>query len=65
MKKMVRMNMAEGMETLTLADFKGQFRCIACQRAKQKRMSYKRREGKRQKECYARLMSDVCHVGEL
>ncbi|OWY97744.1 Integrase, catalytic core protein [Phytophthora megakarya] len=61
-KKMVEMDMVEGMEELTLADFKKPFRCIACQRAKQKRMSYKRHQ-KRQKECYARLMSDVCNVG--
>ncbi|OWZ03552.1 polyprotein [Phytophthora megakarya] len=65
MKVMVQNEMVEGMESLTLRDFRGQFRCIACQRAKQKRMTYKRQEGKRQKECYARLMSDVCSIGIL
>ncbi|OWZ17904.1 Retrotransposon protein, Ty1-Copia subclass [Phytophthora megakarya] len=57
-KKMVELDMVEGMEALTLKAF----RCIACQQAKQKRMSYKRLQ-KRRKECYARLMSDVCNVG--
>ncbi|POM60091.1 Uncharacterized protein PHPALM_31091 [Phytophthora palmivora] len=64
-KKMVELDMVEGMDTLTLADFKKPFRCIACQRAKQKRMTYNRQQEKRRKECYARLMSDVCHVGIL
>ncbi|POM60716.1 Gag protein [Phytophthora palmivora] len=64
-KKMVELDMVTCMDTLTLADFKKPFRCIACQRAKQKRMAYKRQQEKRRKECYARLMSDVCHVGIL
>ncbi|GMF22868.1 unnamed protein product [Phytophthora fragariaefolia] len=65
LRKMVQMKMVEGMESLSLTDFRGQFRCIACQRAKQRRMAYKRQQGKRHKKCYARLMSDVCHVGVL
>ncbi|POM62865.1 LOW QUALITY PROTEIN: Uncharacterized protein PHPALM_27926 [Phytophthora palmivora] len=65
MKTMVRKNMGEGMESLTLNDFNGRFRCIVCQCAKQKRRSYKRQQGKRQKESNARLSSDVCHVGVL
>lgn len=64
MKRMVRMGMFDGLD-LTLADFKTPFRCIACQRAKQKRMSFKRHYGKRQKRCCARLMSDISPVGIL
>ncbi|POM77284.1 Hypothetical protein PHPALM_5355 [Phytophthora palmivora] len=54
-KKMIELDMVEGMDTLTLADFKKPFRCIACQRAKQKRMACKRQQEKRRKECYRTL----------
>ncbi|GMF18665.1 unnamed protein product [Phytophthora fragariaefolia] len=59
LRKMVQMEMVEGMESLSLNDFRGQFHCIACQRAKQRRMAYQRQQGKRHKKCYARLMSDL------
>ncbi|KAG6582973.1 Integrase, catalytic core protein [Phytophthora cinnamomi] len=64
MKQMVREGMTDGMGGLTLHDFKKTpLKCIACQEAKAKRMSFKRQQGKRAKECGACIMSDVCHVG--
>ncbi|KAG2782344.1 hypothetical protein PC116_g9473 [Phytophthora cactorum] len=64
MKKMVKDGLANGMSGLTLDDFKKTpLKCIACEEAKAKRMSFKRQQGKRSSECGARLMSDVCYVG--
>ncbi|OWZ20788.1 Copia type Polyprotein [Phytophthora megakarya] len=65
MKLMAQEEMVEGMESLTFRALRGQFRCIACQCAKQKQMTCKRQEGKRQKECYARLISELCSIGIL
>ncbi|POM77640.1 putative transposable element [Phytophthora palmivora] len=63
MRKMVESEMVKGMESLTVADFEKPFHCLACQRAKQRRKAYKRQQGKRKKECFARLMSDISPVG--
>ncbi|OWZ13091.1 hypothetical protein PHMEG_00013652 [Phytophthora megakarya] len=54
MKVMVQKEMVEGIKSLHLLNFRGQFRCITCQRATQKRMSYQRQEGKQQKDYYSR-----------
>ncbi|POM65562.1 LOW QUALITY PROTEIN: Hypothetical protein PHPALM_18700 [Phytophthora palmivora] len=59
MRKMVEREMVKGMVSLTVADFEKPFHCLACQRAKQRRKAYKRQQGKRKKECFARLMSDI------
>ncbi|POM77091.1 Rve domain containing hypothetical protein [Phytophthora palmivora] len=63
MRKMVEREMVKGMDALTVADFEKPFHCLACQRAKQRRKAYKRQQGKRKKECFARLMSDISPVG--
>ncbi|KAG3119069.1 hypothetical protein PI124_g4818 [Phytophthora idaei] len=64
MKKMVKDGLANGMSGLMVDDFKKTpLKCIACEEAKAKRMSFKRQQGKRASECGARLMSDVCYVG--
>ncbi|KAE9295625.1 hypothetical protein PF008_g24214 [Phytophthora fragariae] len=65
MKLMIKKKMILGVDSLTMEDFKEPFRCIACQRAKQKRMSFRRKRAKRQKVCYARMMSDISPVGVL
>ncbi|KAE9069067.1 hypothetical protein PF010_g26802 [Phytophthora fragariae] len=62
MKQTVLMEMVDGMQSLKLDDFKEPLDCIACQIAKQRRMSYKR-HNKRTTVCYDRLMSDVCSIG--
>ncbi|KAJ8566648.1 hypothetical protein ON010_g6474 [Phytophthora cinnamomi] len=64
MKKMVRDGLADGMDGMTMDDFKKTpLKCMACEEAKAKRMAFKRQVGKRASECGARLMSDVCYVG--
>ncbi|OWZ07984.1 Gag-pol Polyprotein [Phytophthora megakarya] len=64
MKNIVKEDLVDGMSALTLEEFKTTpLKCIACQEAKPKRMSFKRLQGKRSKECGARIMSDVCRVG--
>ncbi|POM80347.1 Integrase catalytic core protein [Phytophthora palmivora] len=63
MRKMVEREMVKGMASLTVADFEKPFHCLAYQRAKQRRKAYKRQQGKRKKECFARLMSDISPVG--
>ncbi|KAE8976710.1 hypothetical protein PR001_g25341 [Phytophthora rubi] len=64
MIKMVKEDLADGMNGLSLDDFKKTpLKCITCEGAKAKRMSFKRQEGKRTTECGARVMSDVCYVG--
>ncbi|KAG6620423.1 Integrase, catalytic core protein [Phytophthora cinnamomi] len=64
MKKMVRDGLADGMDGMTMDNFKKTpLKCMACEEAKAKRMAFKRQVGKRASECGARLMSDVCYVG--
>ncbi|EGZ15981.1 hypothetical protein PHYSODRAFT_505484, partial [Phytophthora sojae] len=64
MKKMELDGLAEGMNGLTMDDFKKTaLKCMACEEAKAKRVAFKRQVGKRATECGARLMSDVCYVG--
>ncbi|EGZ24514.1 hypothetical protein PHYSODRAFT_418425, partial [Phytophthora sojae] len=48
MMRMVREGLADGLGGLTLNDFRRTpLNCIACQEAKDKRMSFKRQQGKR------------------
>ncbi|KAG3011954.1 hypothetical protein C6341_g16352 [Phytophthora cactorum] len=62
MMKMVREDLADGMNGHTFEDFKKTpVKCMACETAKAKRMAFKRQLGKRAKECGTRLMSDLCY----
>ncbi|KAE8970245.1 hypothetical protein PR002_g27175 [Phytophthora rubi] len=63
MKRMVREGLADGLGGLTLNAFRRTpLKCIACQEAKDKRMSFKRQR-KRATECGACISSDICSVG--